>query len=145
MTRQLLSPSFADFFQLLQKGSVLLKHFTEREDSFARALMTEVKDGCVILLVQGDRMTALTGDKVLALAAWKTPHSLALMIPQQERKSLINLLTQRNRPTDQHEHKQQQQEEGEEEVVEIKEEHMEEAGEHEQMETVDVQQQEGME
>ena len=98
MTRQLLRPSFADFFQLLQKGSVLLHHFQHREDAFATGLLRSVQDGCVVLLMQGERMASLTGDKALALAAWKTPHSLALMIPQAERTSLLNLLTHRQPP-----------------------------------------------
>ena len=80
---------------------MLLKHVDVRTDAFAVELLSGVSDGCVVLLVQGERMRSLTGDKVLALAAWKTPHSLALMIPQQERKSLLNLLTHHTQqPTD---------------------------------------------
>ena len=96
MTRQLLRPPFADFMQLLLKGSILIKHLQHRQDLFARQLMehSAVQPGCVVLAVDGDRLQALTG-QTLAMAAWKTQHSLALMIPEQERTSLTNLLTHR--------------------------------------------------
>ena len=93
MTRQLLRPSFADFVALLQRGHVLLRPFHERTDAFAAALRADVRDGCVVLLVHGEGAHSLVADRTLALAAWKTPHSLALMIPQHERRSLLNLLT----------------------------------------------------
>ena len=96
MTRQVLRPSFADFMQLLLKGSLLTKHLTHRRDAFAVQLADDsvIQPGCCVLAVAGDRLQALTG-QTLAMAAWKTQHSLALMIPEQERKSLTNLLTHR--------------------------------------------------
>ena len=96
MTRQVLHPPFADFMQLLLKGNLLLKHMQHRQDTFARQLLDNhiTQPGCVVLAVQGDRLAALTG-QTLAMAAWKTQHSLALMIPEQERTSLTNLLTHR--------------------------------------------------
>ena len=96
MTRQVLRPPFADFMQLLLKGTILLKHMQHRQDAFARQLVDDsvTRPGCVVLAVAGDRMAALTG-QTLAMAAWKTQHSLALMIPEQERTSLTNLLTHR--------------------------------------------------
>ena len=96
MTRQLLRPPFADFMQLLLKGNLLLKHMQHRHDTFATQLSDDaaVQPGCVVLAVAGDRLVALTG-QTLAMAAWKTAHSLALMIPEQERKSLTNLLIHR--------------------------------------------------
>ena len=101
MSRQLLRPTFADLLALLLKGSLLLKHLAGRRDAFAQSLRQEggqLQDGCVVLLMDGsedERIAALTAG-TLALAAWKTQHSLALMIPQQERSSLINLLTHRH-------------------------------------------------
>lgn len=105
MTRQVLRPPFADFLQLLLKGNILLKHVQHRSDAFAAQLKDDavIRPGCVVLAVEGERMAALTG-QTLAMAAWKTKHSLALMIPEHERKSLTGLLTHRQTAQQQQQH-----------------------------------------
>lgn len=112
MTKQILTPTFADAMTLLWKHAWPYKEMSREgaDSAFYRSVLTN-KNGCLVMVIKGtdisqhvptyttraaadgkETESVVPARRSVPLCVWKTPHSISLMISPAEQKSLLHLL-----------------------------------------------------